>query len=84
METTVGERNQDDVQRWTTKRKAALVLSLLKGETNIQKAARQHGLTVAELEGALSAGRGERSTSSSQGRRGPAGGADQEAQAENR
>ena len=50
METAVGERNQEDVQRWTTKRKAALVLSLLKGETSIQEAARQHGLTVAELE----------------------------------
>ncbi len=50
METAVGERNQEDVPRWTTKRKAALVLSLLKGETSIQEAARQHGLTVAELE----------------------------------
>ena len=50
METAVGEQNKDDVQRWTTKRKAALVMSLLKGETSIQEAARQHGLTVAELE----------------------------------
>ena len=30
--------------------KGALVLSLLKGETSIEEAARQHGLTVAELE----------------------------------
>lgn len=50
METAVGERSQEEVQRWTTKRKAALILSLLKGETSIQEAARQHGLTVAELE----------------------------------
>jgi len=50
VETAVGEPNQNDVQRWTTRRKAALVLSLLKGETSIQEAARQHGLTVAELE----------------------------------
>ena len=50
METAVGERNQDGLQRWTTKRKAALVLSLLKGETSIQEAAQQHCLTVAELE----------------------------------
>ncbi len=48
METAVGERNQEDVQRWTTKRKAALVLSLLKGETSIQEAARQHFLLAAE------------------------------------
>jgi len=41
---------KDDIQRWTTKRKAALVLSIIKGETSIQQAARQHGITVAELE----------------------------------
>jgi transposase-like protein len=46
----VDEQNKDDVQRWTTKRKAALVLSIIKGETSIQEAARQHGLTVAEIE----------------------------------
>jgi transposase-like protein len=48
--TTVEEQDKDDVQRWTTKRKAALVLSIVKGETSIQEAARQHGLTVAEIE----------------------------------
>jgi transposase-like protein len=46
----VDEQDKDDVQRWTTKRKAALVLSIIKGETSIQEAARQHGLTVAEIE----------------------------------
>jgi transposase-like protein len=46
----VEEQDKDDVQRWTTKRKAALVLSIVKGETSIQEAARQHGLTVAEIE----------------------------------
>jgi len=40
----------EDVQRWTSKRRAALVLSLLKGETSVQEAARKHGLTVAEIE----------------------------------
>ena len=44
------DQEQDDVQRWTTKRKAALVLSILKGETSIQEAARKHGVTVAEIE----------------------------------
>jgi len=48
--TAVEEQDKDDVQRWTTKRKAALVLSIIKGETSIQEAARQHGLTVAEIE----------------------------------
>jgi transposase-like protein len=48
--TAVEEQDKDEVQRWTTKRKAALVLSIVKGETSIQEAARQHGLTVAEIE----------------------------------
>jgi len=39
----VEEQDKDDVQRWTTKRKGALVLSILKGETSIQEAARKHG-----------------------------------------
>ena len=46
----MAEAEKEDIQRWTTKRKAALVLSILKGETSIQEAARKHGLTVAELE----------------------------------
>ena len=40
----------DDVQRWTAKRRAALVLSIMKGETSTAEAARKHGLTVAEVE----------------------------------
>ena len=50
MERAVAEPETEDIQRWTTKRKAALVLSIIKGETSIQQAARQHGMTVAELE----------------------------------
>lgn len=37
----------DDVQRWTAKRRAALVLSIVKGETSVAEAARRHGLKVA-------------------------------------
>lgn len=44
------EQEPDDVQRWTTKRKAALVISILKGETSVQEAARKHGVTAAEIE----------------------------------
>jgi transposase-like protein len=40
----------DEVQRWTAKRKAAIVLSIVKGETSAAEAARKHGLTVAEIE----------------------------------
>ena len=50
MERAVADLEKDDIQRWTTKRKAALVLSIIKGEMSIQQAARQHGITVAELE----------------------------------
>ena len=40
----------ENVQRWTAKRRSALVLSILKGETSAQEAARKHGLTVREIE----------------------------------
>jgi transposase-like protein len=44
------EQHVEEVQRWTAKRRAALVLSLLKGETTAADAARRHGLKVAEIE----------------------------------
>ena len=40
----------EDIQRWTARRRKALVLSIIKGETSAQEAARKHGLTVAEVE----------------------------------
>lgn len=40
----------EDFQRWTAKRRSALVLSIVRGETSTQEAARKHGLTVAEVE----------------------------------
>jgi transposase-like protein len=40
----------EEVQRWTARRRVALVVSLLKGETTVAEAARKHGLTVAEIE----------------------------------
>ena len=40
----------EDLQRWTAKRRVALVTSILKGEASVQEAARKHGLTVAEVE----------------------------------
>jgi transposase-like protein len=44
------EQHSEEVQRWTARRRAALVLSLLKGETTAADAARRHGLKVAEIE----------------------------------
>lgn len=49
-ETSNGNGLPDEVQRWTAKRRAALVLSILRGETSVQEAARKHDLTVAEVE----------------------------------
>ena len=46
----MSEEHLDETQRWTAKRRAALVLSILKGETSAPEAARSHGLTVAEVE----------------------------------
>ena len=46
----MSEPTEDSVQRWTAKRRAALVVSILKGETSVAEAARKHGLTVAEVE----------------------------------
>jgi transposase-like protein len=40
----------EPVERWTAKRRVALVVSILKGETSVAEAARTHGLTVAEVE----------------------------------
>lgn len=40
----------EPIERWTAKRRAALVLSILKGETSVAEAARRHALTVAEIE----------------------------------
>lgn len=42
--------NGSDVQRWTAKRKAAVVLDLIKGKTTAAETARQHDLTVGEVE----------------------------------
>ena len=41
---------QDSPQRWTAKRKAALIIEILQGKTTAAQAARQHALTLAEIE----------------------------------
>jgi len=44
------DQRPEEVQRWTAKRRAALIISLLKGETTAVEAARRHGLKVAEVQ----------------------------------
>jgi transposase-like protein len=46
----MAEDEPEEVRRWTAKRRSSLVLSILRGETSVPEAARQHGLTVAEIE----------------------------------
>ena len=46
----MAEDGDDAIQRWTAKRRAALVVSILKSDTSVAEAARKHGLTVAEIE----------------------------------
>jgi transposase-like protein len=45
-----GEDGGDEIQRWTARRRVALITSIVKGETSVAEAARKHGLTVAEIE----------------------------------
>ena len=40
----------EPIERWTAKRRVALVIRTLKGKTSVAEAARQQGLTVAEIE----------------------------------
>jgi len=42
--------SSDPIERWTAKRRVAVVVSILKGETSAAEAARPHGLMVAEVE----------------------------------
>jgi transposase-like protein len=46
----MGGEPTEPFERWTAKRRAGLVLRIIKGETSVAEAARQHGLTVGEVE----------------------------------
>lgn len=40
-----------EIKRWTAKRKSAVVLEILRGKTTASAVAREHGLTVGDVEG---------------------------------
>ena len=40
----------DEIKRWTAKRRTALVLEILRGQTTPQKAAKEHGLKARDVE----------------------------------
>jgi transposase-like protein len=42
--------HDETLKRWTAKRRVALVMEILRGETSVAEAARKHALTVAEIE----------------------------------
>lgn len=46
-----GEIVGEEIQRWTSGRKAAVVLDVIKGKATPADLARQHDLTVGEIEG---------------------------------
>ena len=41
---------EEDVKRWTARRKSALVLEIIQGKTTISEASRQYDLTPSEVE----------------------------------
>ena len=49
VEPTMAVPVPEDIQRWTARRRMALVLSVLKGELSEEDGARRHGLAVAEI-----------------------------------
>ncbi len=46
----MANRHDEQLKRWTAKRRAALVMEILRGDTSVAEAARKHSLTVAEVE----------------------------------
>ncbi|UVT18583.1 MAG: hypothetical protein H8K03_12180 [Nitrospira sp.] len=46
----MASESAEPIERWTAKRRVALVVSILKGEISVAEAARMHGLMVAEVE----------------------------------
>ena len=42
--------HNEQLKRWTAKRRVALVLEILRGDTSVTEAARKHALTVADIE----------------------------------
>lgn len=41
--------DEQDIKRWTAKRRAALVLEILRGQTTVADTARTHGLKVCDI-----------------------------------
>ena len=46
----MANEHNEQLKRWTAKRRVALVVHMLRGDTSVAEAARKHGSTVAEVE----------------------------------
>lgn len=46
----MAEDLSEEVRHWAAKRRSALVLSIVRGETSAAEGARKHGLTVIQVE----------------------------------
>jgi transposase-like protein len=46
----MANEHDEQLKRWTAKRRVALVLDILRGDTSVAEAARKHALTMAEIE----------------------------------
>lgn len=44
------EQLPEDIKRWTAKRRTALILQIIRGETTVNEAARQYDLKSAEIQ----------------------------------
>ena len=42
---------EEEIKRWTARRKSALVLEIIQGKTTVAKASRQYDLPPSEIEG---------------------------------
>ncbi|KDC91326.1 PF06627 family protein, partial [Bordetella bronchiseptica MBORD675] len=49
-ETTLSMKMEEDIKRWTAKRKSALVLDIIQGKTTVAEASRQYDLSPSEVE----------------------------------
>jgi transposase-like protein len=50
-EMTVSTKMEEDIKRWTAKRKSALVLDIIQGKTTVAEASRAYDLSPSEVEG---------------------------------
>jgi transposase-like protein len=48
---TMSTKMEEDIKRWTAKRKSALVLDIIQGKTTVAEASRAYDLPPSEVEG---------------------------------